>query len=102
MKNQTQAVKDVVAERLRQQTEEGHTIESDVKDNLPGEMALGAAAMAAQTGTMMARGEDAVRGGTPSLWPWPAGYKWHDERRNLVIAAALILAEIERLDASKQ
>lgn len=34
----------------------------------------------------------------PECWPWMAGFKWSDGRTMLVKAAALTLAEIERLD----
>lgn len=34
----------------------------------------------------------------PESWPWMAGFKWSDGRTMLVKAAALTLAEIERLD----
>jgi hypothetical protein len=36
---------------------------------------------------------------TPALWPWAtAWWKPRDRRRNLVRAAALVLADIERID----
>ena len=39
----------------------------------------------------------------PFLWPWSADW-WHPstERRNKVKAAALMLAEIERLDRAEE
>ena len=33
-----------------------------------------------------------------NLWPWGDGFKPKDRRRDLIRAAALIVAEIERLD----
>lgn len=85
----TQAARDVLAERQRQIDVEGWTPEHDDTEHLPDELALAAASY------VCADEGDAP----PAIWPWD--WKWwkpKSRRRNLVKAAALILAEIERLD----
>lgn len=105
----TNAVKDVLTERQRQVTDEGHTAEHD-DQHTTGELAL-AAATYAYAGTLAneelyahARNLFGQPRGCFSvvafLWPWeghwfrPKGGK----RRMLVKAAALMIAEIERFD----
>lgn len=85
---------DVLEERLRQKTEEGWTPEHDDEHEL-GEMALAASCYAEQSCCSYER----VDPGVAARWPW--SYDWwkpKNPRRDLVRAAALILAEIERLD----
>ena len=96
---------DVLAERQRQVSAEGWTSAHD-DEHSDGSLAL-AAACYAQGDILPSRfaaiGGSVKPGGmAPFLWP----KSWHpswwkpspDRRRNLVKAAALILAEIERLD----
>jgi hypothetical protein len=81
---------DISEERLRQICEEGWTPERD-DAHANGELATAAASYALNT--------EALRGLMPGLWPWSK--KWwkpKDRRRDLVRAAALLVAEIERLD----
>lgn len=92
----SQAVLDVAAERRRQVEAEGWTPEHG-DEHKGGQLALAAACYAlnaAGCGCEVARN-----------WPW-RGVWWKPSapRRDLVKAAALILAEIERLDrmATKQ
>ena len=97
----TAAAGDVLAERARQVTVEGWTPEHDDEHD-DGELAGAAAAYAAHASDALhplSQG-DAFRDGTiPPGWCWePATWKPADPRRNLVKAAALILAEIERID----
>jgi hypothetical protein len=87
---QTQAARDVLAERRRQVEQEGWTPAHDDEYD-EGELSLAAACYALQN--------DSVGSEPPELWPWPRKWwKASDERRNLVKAGALILADIERLD----
>lgn len=82
----TGAARDVLAERRRQVSAEGWTPEHD-DQHKTGELAKAATCYAS------------VYPLAASYWPWDL--KWwkpSDRRRNLVKAAALILAEIERLD----
>ena len=86
------AAADVLDERRRQITEEGWTPEHD--DEHAGFELARAGACYAEYGNWPAHSEV-----PPNSWPWPAAWwKPSDYRRNLVKAAALILAEIERLD----
>ncbi|TIX02024.1 MAG: hypothetical protein E5V57_22955 [Mesorhizobium sp.] len=94
------AVRDVIAERRRQVDAEGFNAEHDDAHS-GGEMALAAAAYSIG----LPRLSGSVQFGKrflpwlERLWPWDlAWWKPTDRRRNLVKAAALILAEIERLD----
>lgn len=110
MNGLTKAAQDVLAERQRQIGTEGwHTDHDDQHEK--GEMALAAACYAAHTATwqFIGYGLD-PKGGlfrvyqsaqefVGRMWPWgKAWWKPKDDRRNLVRAAALLLAEIERLD----
>lgn len=94
----TDAALDVLAERRRQAEVEGWTPEHDDQHRTGG-MAVAAACYAAWSMPSRAASE-AVAG----MWPWTGwATKWFkpkDTRHNLVRAAALLLAEIERLDRS--
>lgn len=96
------AIDDVAAERQRQSDVEGWTQDHDDRHS-KGEMALAAACYAAPVRMFIA---DTVcgRGYEPftryrDAWPWAdEWWKPKDRRNDLVRAAALIIAEIERLD----
>lgn len=82
---------DIYEERQRQVDVEGWTPEHD-DEHSKGEMAQAAAAYAVS---------DTVYPHAQILWPWDE--KWWkptNRRRDLIKAAALIVAEIERLDRS--
>ncbi len=82
----SKAIEDVIAERQRQVDVEGWTPEHDDKHT---DGALAKAATCYAT----------VYGLGASYWPWDI--KWwkpKDRRSNLIRAAALIIAEIERID----
>ena len=86
----TKAIEDVIAERDRQKTVEGWS-EAHDNEHALGEMALAGACYALQFAL--------PKPGPNKLWPWD--HKWwkpKEPRRDLGRAAALILAEIERLD----
>jgi hypothetical protein len=88
----TQAARDVLAERQRQVSAEGWTTEHDDEHTL-GELAIAAACLAVH-GTDAQVFDD----GSPcDVWGLAKKHA-ADRRRQLVIAGALILAEIERLD----
>lgn len=92
---QGDAARDVLAERARQIEGEGWTTEHDSQHG-NGDMALAAACYALHSAglyqvTSMAK--------PPEHWPWSyADWKPRDGRRDLVRSAALVIAEIERLD----
>lgn len=98
---QTNAARDVLAERQRQISDEGWERERD-DTYKHGELAA-AAASYAQCAGLQGEGattENAFK--TPFVENWPWSEPWwkpsSEPRRNLVKAGALILAEIERLD----
>lgn len=85
------ALLDVAAERRRQQEAEGWTPAHD-DQHIGGELAQ-AAVCYASTRRPKAFTQ------TPSSWPWSSNWwKPKTRRKDLVRAAALLLAEIERLD----
>lgn len=85
------AIESVIAER-KKQVEQGKTPEDDLAYNGRGVLA--------QAGASLALYPDRLTT-AQSIWPW-AHYqrKQYPERVRLVKAAALIIAEIERLDCS--
>lgn len=94
------AMKDVMTERRHQIEQEGWSAEHDDLHE-DGELALAAACYA--TPVPLFRVDQDADLGSVEYDPWPWAEEWdkrqiHDRRRQLVIAAALILAEIERLD----
>jgi hypothetical protein len=102
----TQAIEDVLAERRRQMEVEGWTPEHD-DGHADGSIGLAAACYAISGST-----RESERGKSDNLlaaiqFIWPRSWQWSwwkpkDRRRDLVRAAALIIAEIERLDRSSQ
>ena len=94
----SQAMTDVFNERFRQWDEEGFSHDHDDKHTL-GQMAGAAAAYALRSIPNGDLFNDDIR----RIWPWdqewwkPAG-----QRRNLVKATALLLAEIERIDRAEK
>lgn len=107
----TDAARDVLAERQRQVSAEGWTPEHDDEHDR-GELARAAGCYAIVAGSCQGWSADTYSGvQAPSsveddhdeeattFWPWDKEWwKPKNPRRDLVRAAALILAEIERLD----
>jgi hypothetical protein len=85
-------IDEIATERRRQIEVEGWTAEHD-DGHQSGAMALAAGCYALNAG------DKASFVGVPLRWPW-ANRWWKPEnpRRDLIRAAALIVAEIERLD----
>jgi len=92
------AIDDVAKERRRQIECEGWTEEHD-NSHLPGELAAAGAAYAASASRLLNGDRTAPQCDPPRLWPWNRRW-WNtkDPRRDLVRAAALLVAEIERID----
>lgn len=83
-------IKEIKAERRRQRKSEGWSLKHDDAHE-SGELAAAAACYA------MPR--KYPKSTVPRGWPWDEGwYKPHGRRRDLIRAAALIVAELERLD----
>lgn len=103
---------DIAAERRRQVEGEGWTPDHDDAHG-GGELASAAACYALPPGKLAMDGGYWTYGGRdpelskfirakPQLWPWHADWwKPASRRRDLIRAAALIVAEIERLDRAK-
>jgi len=86
----SKALEDIAAERNRQVVEEGWAVSHD-DEHADGELAEAAACYC-----MSHRDSEYS---PPAWWPWSASWwKPKGRRRDLVRAAALIVAEIERLD----
>jgi hypothetical protein len=92
----TPAMQAVIAERYRQIEAEGWSAEHD-DAHAPGDLAKAGAVYATWSYAPLS-GRRPPRG-----WPW-ARHWWKpaDTRRNLVKAAALVLAEIEKLDRARR
>lgn len=97
----SKAVTDILNEVWRQRDVEGYTAEHD-DDHDAGELVTAATCYAANAACMLH-----PLNGTPIenieefpvAWPWEASaWKPKDPRRDMVRAAALIIAEIEKLD----
>ena len=103
----TKAASDVLAERQRQVEAEGWTAEHDDAHG-NGELARAAGCYATHAGDCYDWGSPDYEQADPpftddelGVVPWPWDIEWWkptNPRRDLVKAAALILAEIERLD----
>lgn len=85
---------EVALERARQIADEGFGPKHDDAENSQGQLARAAACYALGKAKVTNLGEQTI-----NIWPWEENWwKPADQRRNLVKAAALIIAEIERLD----
>jgi hypothetical protein len=93
-------IDEIAAERRRQIEAEGWTPEHDSEEHQTGDLARAAACYAISRDIEMHRTSyHGERGDRlfPSDWEW----KPKDRRRDLIRAAALIVAEIERLDRAR-
>lgn len=104
-------IEEIAAERKRQIEQEGWSLEHDDKHR-SGELAMAAAIYASPRADLKVIAISSEYGLTlTDPWPWwneyegarnshryRAWYKPKDRRRDLIRAAALITAEIERLD----
>ena len=98
---QTNAARDVLAERRRQIEAEGWTLQHD-DEHVAGKLSSAASAYALAAADELdprSRGAGAYPSRLPGMWPWDCdSWKPGAPRRMLVKAGALILAEIERMD----
>ncbi len=94
MKPHEYVILEISRERERQMSAEGWTYEHDDQHSA-GELADAAACYAHPA----PHGVRPQAGPPPKLWPWSlVWWKPKDRRSNLIRSAALIVAEIERLD----
>ena len=94
----TKAVQDVLAERQRQIDVEGFTIASDHANNGEGDLAAAGSSYALSAACALDPRANALDE-PPYAWPWEE--KWWKPttpRRDLVKAAALMIAAIESID----
>jgi len=92
------AWRDVVAERRRQVESKGFDAGHDDMAT-QGQIARAASCYALHASGIGTDWPDGIRNGSALFWPWDREWwKPKSARENLVRAAALILAEIERLD----
>jgi hypothetical protein len=82
-------IDEIDIERLRHQLVEGYSLAHDDEHDR-GELVNAAVAYALA--------EQPDHAGAEEFWPFDDGFKPKDHRRNLIRAAALLVAEIERLD----
>ncbi len=98
-----QAARDVLEERARQTSAEGYAPEHD-DEHWAGDLVRAAVSYAWPTYPSTYGDPDKEDGHQPykwcpQLWPWDqSDWKPRGKRRNLVRAAALLIADIERLD----
>lgn len=90
------------AERLRQDAAEGFTVDHDDEHRL-GELAAAAGSyLLLYAAAQRVPGDPAIeilRGAAESAWPWNVNLRRREiDRQTLVIAAALDVAEVERVD----
>lgn len=103
----TPAATDVLAERQRQITAEGWTLAHDDWQNQYGDLVIAASCYARHAyGRGWVYPEKPERyqdEEAPNDWPWDdTWWKPDSPRRDLIKAAALLLAELERLDRLSQ
>ena len=100
----SRAANDVFRERTRQQAEEGFTTQHDDEHD-PGELSGAGVAYAIHAACELHPISDGLDfdEDPPDIWLWEKGWwKPGDPRSNLVKAAALIIAEIEKIDWSNE
>lgn len=118
MNSRENIIDEIELERIRQVQKEGWT-EAHDDEHDSGEMAMAAACYAdprnllvwqeaesfAFSGNDGGRGDrQLLKAGYYTAWPWSDEWdkrEKHDQRRRLIIAGALIVAEIERLDRAE-
>jgi hypothetical protein len=100
--NYSQAIDDVVTERLRQVDSEGFGPAHDDRYHNWELARAGVCYATVATHKDRTRKESAKRAFAPGTWPWHLDWwKPKDRRRDLVRAAALLIAEIERMDRAE-
>lgn len=99
--SETGPMAEIAAERRRQIEKEGWSVEHDDEHDA-GTMACAGAAYALNAGCVLYPLNGTAMEKPPEFWMW--GEEWwkpKDPRRDLIRAAALIVAELERMDREK-
>jgi hypothetical protein len=87
-----EAIRDIAIERERQKSVEGWTPQHDDDEHYNCELCIAASCYARHASGL-------YPASVPKIWPWDEdSWKPKNPRRDLIRAAALIVAEIERLD----
>ena len=96
-------IDEIRAERIRQISQEGWTAQHDDRHHQHGELSWAAACYCLHAGNEVSPSFVGYWSPPPSHWPFEERW-WKPKtvRRDLVRAAALIVAEIERLDRESQ
>lgn len=96
-RQEARAWDDVCVERSRQRSMEGY---DDAHDDGHEDFSLSNAGIAyIRDAVSRGNGSAGFHESPPGEWPWsPSDWRPKSIRRNLVVAAALLIAEIERLD----
>jgi hypothetical protein len=94
MRNRGEIITAITEERHRQYIEEGWDDEHD-DEHTEGELAMAAACYAAPKPICVRPEHDSL---PVDAWPWDGDKKPHPRKRALEISAALIIAELERLE----
>lgn len=98
----SKAMYDVAAERRRQIVQEGWTPEHDDREHCAGDLAEAGAAYADAAGKALFYNLPDISAAPFEPWPWEREWwKASAPRRALVKAAALIIAEIDRIDRAE-
>ena len=93
-------IDEIAAERKRQVMEEGWTEAHDAREHMQGELSAAAAAYAIHASREIHPTQTGYFSPPPNFWPFsPQWWKPKGPRRDLIRAAALIVAEIDRLDS---
>lgn len=94
-------IEEIAAERARQIAKEGWSEQHDDKHD-PGELACAGAAYALNAGCVLYPLNGTPLDAPPEFWMWQVeDWKPKDPRRDLIRAAALIVAEVEKMDRAK-
>ena len=94
-----EVIADVEHERIRQKQVKGWSPEHDDAEHDQGHLAFAACAYALpRTTPEWTEGNIAASELCRAMWPWGGDPKYKTRRQDLVRAAALLVAEIERID----
>jgi len=92
------ALRGIIAERMKQVDRHGRTLDHDLATHWRHDLPL-AAASYLNAAVDQLTGKDDIAAADQMTWPWaPEWWRPEDARANLIKAAALVWAAIDRLD----